>query len=93
MVRSRGPTDKYNGSVELAINNFDEEFAQLLEPSAGVLITTFTCAQLLLSPIELTTRLAGSGKGAGIRSFIICLNITSAAHPEHGFRRRGRCSI
>jgi hypothetical protein len=60
----------------------------------GVLVTTFTCcAQLLLAPSNLTTRLSGSGRGAGIRSFITCLNITSAAHPEHGSRRPGRYSI
>jgi hypothetical protein len=48
---------------------------------------------LLITPIKLTTWLSGSGRGAGIRSFVICLNITSTAHPEHGSRRPGRYSI
>jgi hypothetical protein len=58
--------------------NFGEAFAQLLEPMAGVLIsiTAFiTCAQLLPTPIKLTTRLSGSVRGAGIRCFIICYNV------------------
>jgi hypothetical protein len=62
--------------------NFGEDFAQLLVAMADVLTTTSTCTHLLPTPITLTTRLSASVRDAGIRSFIIFLNITSAAHPE-----------